>query len=256
MRRAACGIRHSGPARRPDSGRAAIAASCPANWPAADPAAEQQVPADQRHALVERERHLVGRNGDIHRRARHQVNVDVVGILTRHALVRGVRHRRVQVSPARCHALRQRREEVVLGPAPNAVVGRRRQITAVNRAEWRFQRIAAGQRRPAAGGMAGGAVGGLRQIAAAGDLFGAGGHLLHRTVVTAVFPPPQQRNHHDRHQQNQYCETFFIAPSPSAGPAFSAPRRAPLRSNAHSRCNGRCGCPAPAQWRFPTARER
>ncbi|MOA27688.1 hypothetical protein D3C78_1485780 [compost metagenome] len=113
------------------------------------------------------------------------------------------------MTTARCHALGHRQEEVVLGPAANPLIGRRRQVTAIDSAERRLQRIAPGQGRAAAGGMAGGAVGGLRQIATAGNLFRAGGYLLHRAIVTAVFTPPQHGDDDDDHQQDQQCETFF-----------------------------------------------
>ncbi|MNN10296.1 hypothetical protein D3C81_1232160 [compost metagenome] len=171
--------------------------------------AEQQIPANQRHTLVKRERHGVFRNGNIHRRTGHQIGIDIIGILTRHPFIRGIRHGRIQMTTARCHALGHRQEEVVLGPAANPLIGRRRQVTAIDSAERRIQRIPPCHWRATAGGMTGSAVGGLSQIAATGNLFGAGGYLLYRAVVMAIFTPPQHGDDDNHHQQDQQCETFF-----------------------------------------------
>ncbi len=113
------------------------------------------------------------------------------------------------MAATRSHPLRQRQEEIILGPAANTLIGRRRQVATINGAEWSIQRIASRQRCPTSGSMAGSTVGSLRQITPTGNLFAAGGNLLDWAVVAAVFSPPQHGDDNRRYQHNQQCETFF-----------------------------------------------
>ncbi|MNV73796.1 hypothetical protein D3C71_1669660 [compost metagenome] len=85
-------------------------------------------------------------------------------------MVRGVRHRRVQVGAILALALGYRGKEFVGAVVADAVLLVRGDVAAVNGAERRMDRQAAGIRRAAFGGVAGHAVGRACQVLTALDL--------------------------------------------------------------------------------------
>ena len=100
---------------------------------------EQQLPAAQRAADVERERHVVVAHPALHRRQRLEIGEQVAQILVLHALVRRVGKRGKIMPPVRRGSLHHRGDELRLVPLADAVVLVGRDIGNVERAERRFQ---------------------------------------------------------------------------------------------------------------------
>src|SRR3954447_5012165 len=134
------------------------------------PGEEQLAPEQLDQTEVEREAELVDVDRVAHRRQGTQVGKDRRHVVARDHGVEGVGHDWVEVLPLAVHAVVHR--PVELGPAPAAdagvIVGR--DVGAHDCPERRLYLEAAGERRPAFGGMAGDAGAGPRQVLAAGTL--------------------------------------------------------------------------------------
>ncbi len=132
--------------------------------------AVEHVPAAKSLAHVERKAQRSLRCRAVDWRHGHQVSEDRVRIFTLDQVVRGVRHRRVEVGTVLALALGYRGEEFVGAVVADAVLLVRGDVAAVNGAERRMDRQAAGVRRAAFGGVAGHAVGRTGQVFTALDL--------------------------------------------------------------------------------------
>src|SRR6185295_12127401 len=106
-------------------------------------------------AHVERSTQIVRPVLGAHRLARRDIRVQRVDVFVGQAGVVLVRKRRVQMASVAVYAFAQRADEGLLGPAADAGIGVRRDVGAVERAERRLDRPAAGKRSSAFGGVAG-----------------------------------------------------------------------------------------------------
>ncbi|MNE31557.1 hypothetical protein D3C80_1251330 [compost metagenome] len=134
----------------------------------------QHVPASQAQAHIEREVQAGDRGGAVDRLHRLQVRVDGIDVFTRHQVIRGVGHGRIQVGAVAALALGHGGIELVRAVGADAVFLVRGDVGAIDGAERRDDRQAAGIGRAARGGVAGHAVGRAGQVLAAFDLVRVG----------------------------------------------------------------------------------
>ncbi|MCY1425019.1 hypothetical protein D9M71_407980 [compost metagenome] len=146
--------------------------------------AVHHVPAHQAQAHVEREAQAGDRGGALDRLDGFQVGMNRIGIGARHQVIRGVRHRRIQVRAIAAFAFGQRGEELVIAVQADAVLFARGDVGAVDRAERRHDRQAARVRRPTRCGVARHAVGGAGEVFALLDLRIIGVSCHHRRSQT------------------------------------------------------------------------
>ncbi|MNX97718.1 hypothetical protein D3C86_1300940 [compost metagenome] len=131
----------------------------------------QPVPGHQQPAHAVRPAHLGARVGLADRLdLGAQVGVERRHVVTRHARIGRVRHGRIETLAVARHATAHGAVEVIERILAEARGGVGRDVGRIDRAGAGAQRQAAGHGRPALPGMAGGAVGDARQVAAARDL--------------------------------------------------------------------------------------
>ncbi|MNI21249.1 hypothetical protein D3C73_747620 [compost metagenome] len=188
----------------------------------------QRAPRGQQGALVVGERHVGRAIGLADRRHAAQVGVQGIGIGPRDTGVFGVGEGRIQQRAVLGLAVVQCLPEVVGGPGADARFFIRRDVRAVHRAEWRGDGRAARQRLAAPAGVAGHAVAGQRQIAAALDqraCIRRGGGA--RAGVVARTQPIQAAHLHDTRQQHKsqdFLQQFHHGPRISVAPGCRIPR--------------------------------
>ncbi|MNF94226.1 hypothetical protein D3C84_769310 [compost metagenome] len=129
----------------------------------------EHVPEGHAEAHVEGEGQVGLRTGLGDGLQAHQVGVDGVGVLPLEQVVGGVGHGRVELAAILALAQGHRLEEVVGAVVADAVLLVRGDVGAVDGAEGRHQRQAAGVLGAALDAVAGHAVGGTRQVLAALD---------------------------------------------------------------------------------------
>ena len=108
---------------------------------------EQELPAAERTADIERKRHVVGLRLRLYRRQRFQIGEQVAHVVELHALIGRVGQRRKQVLAVRRGALHHGGDEIRLAPLPDAVIRVGRDVRRVERAERRFQAEPAAEAR-------------------------------------------------------------------------------------------------------------
>ena len=184
--------------------------------------------------------------GLAYRRQGAQIGKDRVGVLTPDQRVVGIREGRIQQSPIPPPAFVQCRPELVCAPAaePGVFIGR--EISRIDFAEGRRHRASAGIFGATAAGMAGNAVAGTYQIAAALDLIGfspntgTGDH-QHRhhedSPKRAHCTPPQSIGHApgDAAAGTPWFRTGCLASQALTAPMSCASRRRamlPMQSGA------------------------
>ncbi len=133
--------------------------------------AVEHVPAGQTQTHIERKAQAGHRRGAFDRLDGFQIRVNRIGVGARHQVIRGVRHRWIQIRTVAPLAFGQRSEELVIVVQTDAVLFARGDVGAVDRAEWREDRQAAGIRGATRCGVAGHAVSGAGEVFAALYLF-------------------------------------------------------------------------------------
>ena len=220
---------------------------------------EQQVPPHHSQADIVGEIELGPAVRHLHRPQLHQIGVDRIGIRPRHAAIGGIGHRGIERLAVAPRAVMQRLPEIIGAPAADAVVGIGRDIGGVDHPEAALHRQAAGKRRAARRGVAGGAV---RRF---GEIFPARHHLGRRTRHSALGrrscrsaasprprrPAPRRQDHRD--DEGHRARRRKLMRRPASGRGSPGSHRAPPGSSGHSRCSGRYGFPAP---RRPSSRPR
>ena len=164
---------------------------------------EQRAPDGQRGLQVVGEAQRIRAVRLRHRQLRAQPGVQRVGVGARDlGEVRVREHRVQQVAVGRAPVV-HRAPELRGRPGADAGLRVRREVARVDRAERRGDALAAGERRAAAVGVAGGAVAGARQVGALPDLFGRGeeaaGVAGERILAAHVEPRDQRRARQQKH---------------------------------------------------------
>jgi hypothetical protein len=115
---------------------------------------EEQIPARQQRADVERKAQLVGSRGLLHGLAGHQVGVDRPQVFVGRFREVVIGERRVKVAPPPVDAFAHRPLKGVFAPGPDAGIDVGRDVGRVYGPEWRRQLQAARIRRAAGPGVA------------------------------------------------------------------------------------------------------